>query len=94
VDRYYYLSFSSGGLERVGMNEFEDKLCRLARKCNGEFSGSGFGFGERDYGFVFKTSKSVLKFYAELGRRARVWNISQRHAYLNEDSKIMTLAKG
>ena len=84
-DNYYYVGFCSGGLERVGDDVFEHKLIRLAKKCNGEFSGSGFGFGSRDYGFTFKTERSAKRFFAALGRRAHAWRISNR--YINYTTK-------
>ena len=77
----WYVAFESGGIERVGDRELEEALCRLAAKCNGEFSGSGFGGGVRDYGFVFKTELAAWRFHAELGKRARVWRIRNRDVY-------------
>lgn len=86
MDRYYLVEFESGGIERVGDDEFEEKLEVLRLKCRGEWVGSGFGFGVRDYSFSFKTERSARKFLAELGRRARAWKISHRAlSFYNED---------
>jgi hypothetical protein len=76
---YFYVGFSSGGLERVGDWEFERKLERLAKQCRGDFSGAGYGGGVRDYGFIFKSEESAERFNAELGRRAKAWKISGRY---------------
>lgn len=73
---YFYLNVEfDGSFDKAYDYDFEDNLGREAKKCNGEFSGAGAGFGVRDIGFIFKTEKSAEKFRSWLGRRKRAWRI-------------------
>lgn len=46
--------------------DFDQQLMDVAKRHGGRMTGSGYGLGERDVSFKFKTSKGAEKFKAEV----------------------------